>query len=75
MAAVRDINDVVADLLMQFLSSGIYGVRAWFTRNPDVVAIPEPDGGWEVILSRGRILIKIMLDKDYNVTGIRVMYK
>jgi hypothetical protein len=74
MAAAKDIKEVVADLLMRLEGEGIYGVRAWFTEKPDVVVVPDFDGSWEVVFSRGRIMIKITLDKDYNVTSIKVNY-
>ena len=74
MTAAKDIKEVVADLLMRLEGEGIYGVRAWFAKRPDVVVVPDFDGSWEVVLSRGRIMIKITLDKDYNVASIKVNY-
>ena len=73
-AAAKDVKEVVADLLVRLEGEGIYGVRAWFAEKPDVVVIPDPAGGCDVVFSRGRIMIKITLDKDYNVTDIRVGY-
>jgi len=70
----KDIREVVADLLVRLENEGIHGVWARFTDGPDVVVIPDFDGSWEVVFSRGRILIKITLDKDYNVTSIKVKY-
>jgi hypothetical protein len=72
-AQQKDIRYVVLDLLDKLENEGINGVRAWFARKPDVVVIPDFDG-WEVVISRGRITIKITLDREYNVTSIRVMY-
>jgi hypothetical protein len=74
MATAKDINEVVVDLLTQLQENGIHGVRAWFSKRPDVVVIPDLADGWEVVFSRGRIMIKITLDKDYNVTSIKVNY-
>ena len=73
-AAAKDIKEVVVDLLVRLEGEGIYGVRAWFAEKPDVVVVPDPAGGYDVVFSRGRITIKITLDKDYNVTDIRVGY-
>ena len=70
----RSINEVVADLLMRLESEGIHGVRAWFAGRPHIVAIPDFDGGWLVVMTRGRITVKIMLDRDYNVASIKVEY-
>ena len=72
---VRDIKEIVENLLIKLEDEGIYGVRAWFARKPDVVAVPDADGSWEVVISRGRIMVKITLDKDYNATSIRVVYE
>ncbi len=74
MAQVRDIKEVVIDLLTRLEGEGIHGVRAWFVERPDIVMVPDFDGSWEVVFSRGRIMIKMTLDKDYNVTGIKVLY-
>jgi hypothetical protein len=74
MAAAKDIKELVADLLIKLENEGIHGVWARFTETPDVVVIPDYDGSWEVAFSRGRILIKMTLDKDYNVTSIKVRY-
>jgi len=73
MAAVRDIREVVADMLVKLETEGVHGVRAWFNGKPNIVVVPDFDG-WEVVFSRGRITIKMTLDKDYNVTSVRVMY-
>jgi hypothetical protein len=72
---VRSIDGVVADLLVRLESEGIRGVRAWFAGRPHIVAIPDFDGGWLVVMTRGRITIKIMLDRDYNVTSIKVEHR
>jgi hypothetical protein len=74
MTAAKDIKEVVADLLTRLEGEGIYGVRVWFAERPDVVVVPDFDGSWHVVFSRGRIMIKIILDKDYNVTSIKVNY-
>ncbi len=74
MTPVRDIKEVVIDLLTRLENEGVHGVRAWFTEKPDIVVVPDFDGSWEVVFSRGRITIKMMLDKDFNVTSIRVTY-
>ncbi|MFZ8810488.1 MAG: hypothetical protein ACO2PN_20570 [Pyrobaculum sp.] len=73
MAAVRDIREVVADLLVKLEAEGVHGVRAWFNGRPNIVVVPDFDG-WEVVFSCGRIMIKMTLDKDYNVTSVKVMY-
>jgi len=65
---------VVFNLLDKLEEEGINGVWARFTDGPDIVVMPDFDGSWEVVFSRGRILIKISLDKNYNVTSIRVKY-
>jgi len=72
--SARSINEVVADLLVKLEGEGIYGVRAWFAGKPHIVAIPDFDGGWLVVMTRGRITVKIMLDRNYNVTNIKVEY-
>jgi hypothetical protein len=71
----RSIDSVVADLLVRLEGEGVHGVRAWFAGKPHIVAIPDFDGGWLVVMTRGRITVKIMLDKDYSVTSIKVEHR
>lgn len=73
--STRSIDEVVADLLVRLASEGIHGVRAWFVGRPHIVVIPDFDGGWLVVMTRGRITIKIMLNKDYSVTSIKVEHR
>jgi len=70
----KDIREVVLSLLDKLEEEGIHGVRVQFAGRPNIVVVPDFDGSWEVVFSRGRILIKITLDKDYNVTSIKVKY-
>jgi hypothetical protein len=72
--SARSINEVVADLLVRLGNEGIHGARVWFVGRPHIVAIPDFDGGWLVVMTRGRITVKIMLDRDYNVANIKVEY-
>jgi len=74
MSGARNIEQVVYDMLTRLENEGIYGVRAWFAKRPDIVVIPDFDGSWEVIMRRGKIMVKITLDKDYNVKEIKVRY-
>ena len=74
MAGAKDIKDVVAALLDRLEREGIYGVRAWFVGRPHIVVVPDFGGGWEVVMKRGGIMVKIMLDENYNVTEIKVKY-
>jgi len=70
----RSIDLVVADLLVRLENEGIHGARVWFAGKPHIAAIPDFEGGWLVVMTRGRITVKIMLDKDYNVASIKVEY-
>jgi len=72
--SARSINEVVADLLVRLEGEGIRGARVWFAEKPHVAAIPDFDGGWLVVMTRGRITVKIMLDRNYNVASIKVEY-
>jgi hypothetical protein len=74
MSSAKDIRGVVFNLLDKLEEEGIHGVWARFADNPDIVVIPDFDGSWEVVFSRGHILIKMTLDKNYNVKSIKVKY-
>jgi hypothetical protein len=74
MAGAKDIKNVVAALLDKLENEGIYGVRAWFVGRPHIVVVPDIGGGWEVVMKRGGIMVKITLDENYNVVDVRVRY-
>jgi len=69
----KDIREVVADLLVKLETEGVHGVRAWFNGKPNIIVVPDFDG-WEVVFKRGGIMVVVTLDKDYNVTSIKVRY-
>jgi hypothetical protein len=49
------IDSVVANLLARLEDEGIHGTRAWFAERPHIVVVPDFDGGWLVVMTRGRI--------------------
>jgi len=36
--------------------------------------VPDFDGGWEVVFKKCGIMVKMMLDRELNVTEIKVKY-
>ena len=74
MSGVKKIEQVVYDMLTRLENEGIYGVRVWFVGRPHIVVVPDFGGGWEVVMKRGGIMVKITLDENYNVTEIKVKY-
>ena len=75
MSGAKSINQVVADLLVKLESEGVHGVRAWFVGRPNIVVVPDFDGGWEVVFKKCGIMVKMMLDREFNVTEIKVKYE
>ena len=73
MTQARDIRQVALDLLMKLETEGIAGYWVWFASKPHIVVSTTIDG-WEVVFKRGGITVKIELDKNYNVTYIKVDY-
>jgi hypothetical protein len=73
MPQVKNVKDVVADVITALEGGGLGGVWAVFAEMPDAVVM-QKEGGYEVTLLGKFVRIRVTTDEEFNVKHIDVEY-
>jgi hypothetical protein len=73
MTSIKNIKDVVADIITALEEPGLGGVWAVFAERPDVVVV-QKEGGYEVKMFGKFVRITITTDEEFSAKHIDVEY-
>jgi len=69
--SVKNIKDVVADIITALEGGGLNGIWAVFAETPDAI-IMQREGGYEVVLVGKFVKIRITTDEEFNAKHVEV---
>jgi len=71
MTSVKNIKDVVADIITALEDGGLNGIWAVFAEAPDAIIMLR-EGGYEVVLVGKFVKIRITTDEEFNAKHVDV---